>query len=90
MTSEIYYFSGAGNSLAVARDIALKLDAQLYASASLLDEDRIRLDAEVDAKNILSFRPSHTGLSRTNPPDLCFAFRGVYVCPKRSLPRAVE
>ncbi len=47
MAPEIYYFSGTGNSLAVARDIARKLEAQLYAIASLLGEDRIPLDAEV-------------------------------------------
>jgi ferredoxin/flavodoxin len=47
MTSEIYYFSGTGNSLAVARDVAEKTNAKLIPIASVLDQEYIRPGANV-------------------------------------------
>lgn len=47
MQTEIYYFSGTGNSLAVARDLAVKLNGALVPVADLMDRGRIRSDAEV-------------------------------------------
>lgn len=47
MSTEIYYFSGTGNSLAVARDIAEKLGGKLISIASVMDEERIITDADV-------------------------------------------
>jgi flavodoxin len=43
----IYYFSGTGNSLAVARDVAAGLHADLIPVASVMSRDRIETDAEV-------------------------------------------
>lgn len=47
MTTEIYYFSGTGNSLAVARDLAEKMRGRLTAIASLMDQDCIITEADV-------------------------------------------
>lgn len=47
MTVEIYYFSGTGNSLVVARDIAEKTNGQLASMQSVIDKDRIEPIAEV-------------------------------------------
>lgn len=47
MSTEIYYFSGTGNSFVVARDIAGKTDGKLIPIPSLIDKDRIITDAEV-------------------------------------------
>jgi len=47
MSTEIYYFSGTGNSLVVARDIAEKLDGNLIAIPSVIDKERITTDAGV-------------------------------------------
>lgn len=44
---EIYYFSGTGNSLAVARDIAGKMNAKLIPVTSMIDEESINTDADV-------------------------------------------
>lgn len=47
---EIYYFSGSGNSFAVARDVAVKLNAVLTPIMSMIDQE------EIDTKaNILGF-----------------------------------
>ncbi|MBM4241433.1 MAG: hypothetical protein FJ150_07235 [Euryarchaeota archaeon] len=45
--TEIYYFSGTGNSLAVARDIAGKTNGKLIPIASLMDKESIKTDADV-------------------------------------------
>jgi flavodoxin/Pyruvate/2-oxoacid:ferredoxin oxidoreductase delta subunit len=45
--TEIYYFSGTGNSFAVARDLAARLDGKLTPIISLIKEDSIDTDAEV-------------------------------------------
>jgi len=45
--TEIYYFSGTGNSFAVARDLATRLDGKLTPIISLIKEDSIDTDATV-------------------------------------------
>ena len=47
MSGEVYYFSGTGNSLAVARDIAVKINGDLIPIASVVDQESIRTDAEM-------------------------------------------
>jgi Pyruvate/2-oxoacid:ferredoxin oxidoreductase delta subunit/flavodoxin len=47
MTKEIYYFSGTGNSYAVAKDLSVKIQAKLIPVASLIDKTSIDTDAEV-------------------------------------------
>jgi ferredoxin len=43
---EIYYFSGSGNSLAVARDMAESLDARLIPVISMLNQEHIHSEAD--------------------------------------------
>jgi len=43
---EIYYFSGTGNSLAVARDLAQGLGARLQAVSALADRARVTSEAD--------------------------------------------
>jgi ferredoxin len=47
VSAEVYYFSGTGNSLAVARDIAEKINGKLISIPSLMEEESIRTDADV-------------------------------------------
>ena len=47
MTTEIYYFSGTGNSLAVARDIAEKTGGKLISIPSVIHSDHIITEADV-------------------------------------------
>src|SRR5208283_4489872 len=47
MTLSIYYFSGTGNSLSVAKDIAAKTGGDLVPIASVVDNDTINIDSEV-------------------------------------------
>jgi len=47
MNKEIYYFSGSGNSLAVARNIAEKINAKLIPVASIIDQTSISTDADI-------------------------------------------
>jgi ferredoxin len=47
VSTELYYFSGTGNSLAVARDIAGKTGATLVSIPAVMDRDSIKTDAEV-------------------------------------------
>lgn len=47
MNTEIYYFSGTGNSLVVARDIAEKINGKLISIPSVMAEDNIKTDAGV-------------------------------------------
>ena len=44
---EIYYFSGTGNSLAVARDIAEKINATLTPIPALMNEESIKPESDV-------------------------------------------
>jgi flavodoxin/Pyruvate/2-oxoacid:ferredoxin oxidoreductase delta subunit len=46
MSIEVYYFSGTGNSLAVARDIAENLNARLIPVASTLNQESIHSEAD--------------------------------------------
>lgn len=47
MEAEVYYFSGTGNSLAVAREIAEEINGQLNSIASLINEEQIIVDADI-------------------------------------------
>jgi flavodoxin len=42
----VYYFSGMGNSLAVARDIAAKTGAELVPAASVIDRHVVEIEDE--------------------------------------------
>jgi ferredoxin/flavodoxin len=46
MSMEIYYFSGTGNSLVVARDMAETLHAGLTPVASMLDQESVNSEAD--------------------------------------------
>lgn len=46
MSFEIYYFSGTGNSLAVARDIAEKIKGTLISIPSVIDKQSIKSEAD--------------------------------------------
>jgi ferredoxin/flavodoxin len=43
---EIYYFSGTGNSLAIARDMAGELDARLTPVVSTMDRESVKVEAD--------------------------------------------
>ena len=47
MSMDIYYFSGTGNSLVVARDIAQKTNGKLISIPSVMDKESVKTDAEV-------------------------------------------
>ncbi len=47
MSTEIYYFSGTGNSLAVARDLAEKMNGKLISIPSVIDQESITTGADV-------------------------------------------
>jgi ferredoxin len=47
MTAEIYYFSGTGNSLVVARDIAENINGKLISIPDVMDKESIEADADV-------------------------------------------
>ncbi len=47
MTAEIYYFSGTGNSLVVARDIAKKIDGKLTPIPLLMNRECVTTEADV-------------------------------------------
>ena len=47
MGMKIFYFSATGNSLAVARDIALKTNGNLISIPSVVDEEGIKIDTDV-------------------------------------------
>ncbi|MBN1658312.1 MAG: EFR1 family ferrodoxin [Anaerolineae bacterium] len=46
MNTEIYYFTGTGNSLAVARELAGRLNAELVAMAQMMGRERIAVEAD--------------------------------------------
>ena len=46
MSSAVYYFSGTGNSLYIARELATQLDAALIAVKSVVGNDRIEENAD--------------------------------------------
>jgi ferredoxin len=45
--TEVYYFTGTGNSLVVARDIAKKLNGKLTSIASVINQKDIKINADV-------------------------------------------
>jgi|SRR5271157_2549924 len=47
MNTDIYYFSGTGNSLVVAKEIAGKTKGKLISMPSLIDKEVIKTDADV-------------------------------------------
>ena len=47
MSTELYYFSGTGNSLVVARDIAERIDGNLISIPAVMDKESIKIDADV-------------------------------------------
>ncbi len=47
MSTEIYYFPGTGNSLAVAREIGEKTNGKLISIPSVIDKERINTEADV-------------------------------------------
>jgi len=47
MNTEIYYFSGSGNSFAVAKDVAVKLDAVLTPIMSVIHQESINTEANI-------------------------------------------
>ena len=47
MSTEIYYFSGTGNSLVIARDIAEKTNGKLISIPAVMDKESIKTDADV-------------------------------------------
>jgi len=47
MSLDVYYFSGTGNSLAVAREIAQKTKGNLINIASVVDKESVKTDADV-------------------------------------------
>jgi ferredoxin len=47
MSTEIYYFSGSGNSFAVAKDVATKLNAVLTPIMSVINQESINTKADI-------------------------------------------
>ena len=47
MKADIYYFTGTGNSLVVAKDIAKEIDGELISIPSVMDKSNIKTDAKV-------------------------------------------
>ena len=47
MSTGIYYFSGTGNSLVVARDIAEKIDGKLVSMSSVMREESVKPEADL-------------------------------------------
>ena len=46
LNTEIYYFSGTGNSLVVARDIAEKINGQFISIPSVIHQESIKTEAD--------------------------------------------
>jgi len=47
MSVDVYYFSGTGSSLIIARDIAEKINGQLISIRSVMNKDRIETEANL-------------------------------------------
>ncbi len=47
MSANIYYFSGTGNSLVVARDISKKINGDLIPISSLVEKDDIKIKPDI-------------------------------------------
>jgi ferredoxin len=59
ISTEIYYFSGTGNSFAVARDIAGKIKGKLTSISSIINKEEIRPEAEMIG---IVFPDYHSGI----------------------------
>lgn len=46
-SAEIYYFTGTGNSLAIAKNVAKKINAELYSITSVINKQEINLRNDV-------------------------------------------
>lgn len=46
MKPEIFYFSGTGNSIVVAREISIKLDGALSSISSTINQDKVKIDSD--------------------------------------------
>ena len=66
MNVDIYYFSGTGNSFAVARDLAEKLDAGLHSISKSIDED----DSIIDSRSVGFVFPDY----HSNVPNIVRRF----------------
>jgi flavodoxin len=69
MTAEIYYFSGTGNSLAVAREIAKGLRGQLLSIPAAVRKGRVELKGECIGIVFPAYVTSHA-----NPAGFCTLF----------------
>lgn len=47
MKAEVYYFTGTGNSLVVAKDIAREIEGELISISSVIGRESIKTDANV-------------------------------------------
>ena len=59
MNIDIYYFSGTGDSLSVAKDIAAKTGGNLVPIASVVDNDVINPDSDVIGMCFRSITPNY-------------------------------
>jgi formate hydrogenlyase subunit 6/NADH:ubiquinone oxidoreductase subunit I/flavodoxin len=47
MNPEIYYFTGTGNSIVVAKEISEKIDGEIISIASVIDKQKIEIKADI-------------------------------------------
>ncbi len=47
MNAEIFYFTGTGNTLSVARDIAERIDGRLVPIVSVLGKEKVQTTSEI-------------------------------------------
>ncbi|MCP4136311.1 MAG: hypothetical protein GY754_35400 [bacterium] len=73
MNTEIYYFSGTGNSLAVAKDIAGKINGKLISIPSTIDLESISSDAEIIG---IVFPVYHATFGESGIPNIVQRFIG--------------
>lgn len=66
MNIKLFYFSGIGNSLIVAKDIAKKVKADLVSIPKIINTDKIHIDAECIGIIVKSVIPA-------SPPEFLFA-----------------
>lgn len=62
MNTEIYYFSGTGNSLVVARELAVKMYAVLIHIASVIDKENINSVADIIGIIFPVYNIEHDGI----------------------------
>jgi len=59
MNAAVYYFSGTGNSFAVARDIADRINAEMISIAAIVHSEKVKIPAEITG---IVFPDYHSGL----------------------------